>query len=116
MKKNTKTTSHKGSIGYNFDNNYSQYYWLLIPILTIVYFSYSYFSNGFYQDDEVAHYINMRDFWTNPWIILSNWGKPGWKIFLELPSLLGYKWVLFFNSLITSLTTFFTIKLAKELN
>jgi hypothetical protein len=119
MKKSNRTTPiNRASASlstYDFDKDYSKYYWLLIPILTIIYFTYSYFSNGFYQDDEVAHYLNMRDFWTNPWIIMSNWGKPGWKIFLEIPSLLGYKPVLLVNSIITSLTAFFTIKLASEL-
>jgi hypothetical protein len=115
MKNKTKTTPQNSAIELEFEKNYSQYYWLIVPVLTLVYFFYSYFSNGFYQDDEVAHYINMRDFWTNPWIIMSNWGKPGWKIFLVLPSLLGYNFVLFINSLITALTAYFTILLAKQL-
>jgi hypothetical protein len=116
MKNKNKVTQAKRPQELNFDKDYSKYYWLIIPLLTIIYFSYSFFSNGFYQDDEVAHFINMRDFWSNPWIIMSNWGKPGWKIFLVLPSLGGYKFVLFFNSLITAITAYYTIQLAKQLN
>lgn len=120
MKKPSKepaktTAKNKVVTDFDLDKDYSKYYWIIIPLLTLVYFAFSYLSNGFYQDDEVAHYINMRDFWSNPFIIMSNWGKPGWKIFLELPSLLGLKPVLFVNSFITALTAFFTIKLAKEL-
>ena len=115
MKNKSKINPQKKTAELNIDRDYSKYYWLLIPVLTIIYFSYSFFSNGFYQDDEIAHYINMRDFWSNPWIIMSNWGKPGWKIFTVIPSLFGYKFVLLFNSLITSITVYFTILLAKEL-
>lgn len=115
MKNKGKSPRQKKAPSYDIDKDYSKYYWLIIPVLVIVYFVYSYFSNGFYQDDEVAHYINMRDFWSNPWIIMSNWGKPGWKIFLVIPSLLGYKFVLLVNSVITALTAYFTILLAKEL-
>ena len=115
MKNKGKTARQKKSSVYDIDKDYSKYYWVIIPALVIIYFAYSYFSNGFYQDDEVAHYINMRDFWSNPWIIMSNWGKPGWKIFLVIPSLFGYKFVLLVNSVITALTAYFTILLAKEL-
>ncbi len=115
MKNKSKASQPKKTIEYNLDIYYSKYYWLIIPLLIIIYFVYSYYSNGFYQDDEVAHYINMRDFWSNPWIIMSNWGKPGWKIFLVIPSLFGYKFVLFFNSIITAFTAYCTILLAKEL-
>jgi hypothetical protein len=115
MKNKSKISSRKKPPELNADKDYFRYYWLVIPVLTGVHFSYSFFSNGFYQDDEVAHFINMRDFWSNPWIIMSNWGKPGWKIFMVIPSLFGYKFVLFFNALITAITAFIAILLAKEL-
>jgi hypothetical protein len=115
MKNKSKINTQKKPVELNADKDYSKYYWIVIPVLTIIYFSYSFFSNGFYQDDEIAHFINMRDFWSDPWIIMSNWGKPGWKIFMVIPSLFGYKFILLFNALITSLTAYFTILLAKEL-
>lgn len=115
MKNKVKSSKQKRTLSYDIDKDYSKYYWIIIPVLVIIYFTYSYLSNGFYQDDEVAHYINMRDFWSNPWIIMSNWGKPGWKIFLVIPSLFGYKFVLFINSVITAVTAYFTILLAKQL-
>ena len=115
MKNKPKTASAQKAPDYNIDKDYSKYYWLIIPILAIIYYTYSRYSNGFYQDDEVAHFINMRDFFTDPFIIMSNWGKPGWKIFLVLPSLLGNDFVLIINSIISALTAYFTILLAKEM-
>ena len=46
---------------------------------------------------------------------MSNPGKPGWKIFLVLPALFGYKPVLLINCFIAALTAFFTVKLAQQL-
>ncbi|RPI14087.1 MAG: hypothetical protein EHM58_17220 [Ignavibacteriae bacterium] len=115
MKNKKKTLLQSKAVEADFDAKYSKYYWLIIPVLTIIYFAFSYFSNGFYQDDEVAHYINMRDFWSDPWIIMSNWGKPGWKIFLVIPALAGFKATLLVHALITALTAYFTILLAKTL-
>ncbi len=93
-----------------------KYMWVVIPVLTLLYFLFSRISTGFYQDDELGHFTNMKDFWFDPGQIISNWAKPGWKIVLVLPSLLGYDFVLFFNSLISALTVFVTIRLAYKLN
>ncbi|HWQ81948.1 MAG TPA: hypothetical protein VN514_06745 [Ignavibacteria bacterium] len=90
-----------------------KYFWLVIPVLAIVYFISSRYSTGFYQDDEVAQYINMLDFWKNPWAILGNAPKPGYKILMVLPALISYDAVLLVNSLIASLTVFLTYKLIK---
>lgn len=110
--KNTKQLSNTDK--FNTDK-YWKYYWLIIPLLTLVYYIFSKYSTGFYQDDEIAHFINARDFWYDPYIILSNWGKPGWKIFIVIPSLLGYDFLQLFNSFISALTVYFTILLAKKL-
>jgi hypothetical protein len=121
QEKTAKDSSRKNSsrnpniLDFDVDKQYSKYYWLLVPALTLIYIFFSFLSNGFYQDDEVMHYLHMRDFWRDPWIFMSNPGKPGWKIFLVLPALLGYKPVLFVNSFISGLTAYFTIKLAREL-
>jgi len=114
--KKTQTLNHAPNVrDFNLDNHYSRYYWILIPLLTAVYYIYSQYSSGFYQDDEVAHFINARDFWHDPFIIMSNWGKPGWKIFIVLPSLLGYDILQLFNSVISAFTVYFTIILSMEL-
>ncbi|CAN5486727.1 hypothetical protein BH10BAC5_BH10BAC5_26380 [soil metagenome] len=49
-----------------------KYTWIVIPILTLVYFLFSRVSTGFYQDDELGHFINMKDFWMDPGQIISN--------------------------------------------
>ncbi|MCX7877904.1 MAG: hypothetical protein N2510_04585 [Ignavibacteria bacterium] len=110
MKSNIKQSSSEFVI-----DKYFRYYWIIIPLLTLIYYIFSKYSTGFYQDDEVAHFINSRDFWQDPFIILSNWGKPGWKILIVLPSLLGYDFLQLFNSLISALTVYFTILLANNL-
>lgn len=91
-----------------------KYFWLIIPILAVIYYMVSRSSTGFYQDDEMGHYLNMRDFWTHPGAILGNWPKTGYKLVMVLPSLLGYQGVLFFNSLIASATAYMTYIVLRE--
>jgi hypothetical protein len=67
----------------------------------------------FYHDAEIAQFLYMIDFWKNPSLILGNNPKPGYKIFMVLPALLGYEPVLFVNSLIAGLTVYFTYRLLK---
>jgi len=85
-----------------------KYFWLIIPLLTVIYFISSRYSLGFYQDDEVGQYINMIKFWTDPSAILGNSPKPGYKIFMVVPSLFGYDAVLMVNAFIASLSVYFT--------
>ncbi len=98
----------------DFERKYSQYFWLLIPVLTILYYSYRNIAVGFYQDDEVAQYINMLQFWKDPWAILGNGPKPGYKIFTVIPALISYDAVLIFNSLIAASTVYLTYILLKS--
>ncbi|MCX7834165.1 MAG: glycosyltransferase family 39 protein [Ignavibacteria bacterium] len=95
------------------DEKIGKYFWLIIPILTVIYFLSSRYSVGFYQDDEISQYINMIDFWVNPSVILGNAPKPGWKIFLVLPALVSYDFVLVFNSFIASITVFITYRMLR---
>ena len=95
------------------DDKISKFFWLSIPILTILYFYYSTVSQGFYQDDEIAQYINMLQFWKDPWIILGNGPKPGYKIITVIPALLGYNYVLLFNSFVAAATVYLTHILLK---
>jgi hypothetical protein len=90
-----------------------KYFWLVIPILTIVYFISSKYSIGFYQDDEIGQYNQMIKFWIDPGVILGNNPKPGYKIFMVVPALFGYPAVLIVNSLIASLAVYFTYLLIK---
>ena len=45
----------------------------LTVALAVVYFVLSRLSDGFYQHDEVAHFISMRQFWHDPNVALGNW-------------------------------------------
>lgn len=114
-KKTTEISSKKQETVLNipysetsFEAKYSKYFWLIIPVLAILYYSYRKIAVGFYQDDEVAQYINMVNFWADPWVILGNGPKPGYKIFMVIPALISYDAVLIFNSLIAAATVYMT--------
>jgi hypothetical protein len=102
----------------SFDKNkiIENYFWLIIPVLTVIYFISSKYSVGFYQDDEVGQYINMIKFWSDPFAILGNSPKPGYKIFMVIPALFSYETVLLVNALIASLAVYFTYVLLKVYN
>lgn len=104
------------NIPYNeseIEQKIGKYFWLIIPILTVLYYSYRKIAVGFYQDDEVAQYINMLQFWVDPAAILGNGPKPGYKIFMVLPALISYDAVLIFNSIIAATTVYLTYILLK---
>ncbi len=88
-----------------------KYMWIIIPLLTVIYFLISKYSPGFYQDDEIAQYLNAVKFKVNPFDILGNNPKPGWKIFIVIPALFNYQAVLLFNSFIAALCVFVTWKM-----
>jgi len=90
-----------------------KYFWVIIPLLTVIYYLSSKYSVGFYQDDEVGQYINMLQFWSDPFAILGNSPKPGYKIFMVVPAMISYDAVLMINSLIASLAVYFTYVLLK---
>lgn len=109
--KEIKTNVSNSSV---LDEKIDRYFWIIIPLLALVYYWLSNISLGFYQDDEIAQYLNAVKFKVDPFAILGNNPKPGWKIFLILPAMIDYKAVLLFNALIASLAVFFTFRLLKE--
>ena len=120
-KKNVRSSAGSGtSAKFNknvipLDDNplISKYFWIVIPLFTIIYYISSKYSLGFYQDDEVGQYINMLSFWSDPFVILGNSPKPGYKIFMVIPSLFGYNAVLLVNAFIASLAVYYTYILLK---
>jgi 4-amino-4-deoxy-L-arabinose transferase-like glycosyltransferase len=88
----------------------------LTLVSALVYIGFSFSSDGFYQHDEAAHFINMRTFWYNPDIILGNWAKPGYKLLYVIPSLAGPFAVLILNALFAAGTSFFVYKTAQLLS
>lgn len=100
---------------FDLDLFLDKYIWLLIPILMIAYYLYSTGSTGFYQDDEIGHYRNIRQFWGEPFSIMGNQPKPGWKILMVIPGLFGFKGVLIAHCLISALTVLVTYHLGRAL-
>ncbi len=87
---------------------------LLTLGLALLYFLFSLRSEGFYQQDEAAHYLSMKRFWHNPNAILSNWEKPGFKLLYALPALLGSTFVQIVNCLVAAFSCFFAYKVAES--
>lgn len=101
----------------NLEKPLSEVQVLGLTLLTsMLYIGYSFFSDGFYQHDEAAHFINMRTFWFDPTIILGNWAKPGYKLLYVIPALVGPFAVTVVNALFSGFTAYFVFKIAKELN
>ena len=83
--------------------------------LAVAYFIFSRFSQGFYQHDEAAHFVNMKGFWHDPFSVLGNWAKPGYKLIYAIPSLFGEQVVVFVNCLFAAFTSFFVYKILKQI-
>ncbi len=84
--------------------------------LAVAYFIFSKFSEGFYQHDEAGHFVNMRSFWHDPFVILGNWAKPGYKLIYVIPALFGEQAVIFVNCLFSGFTSFLVYKILKQFN
>lgn len=82
---------------------------ILFSFSFLIFFRYQ-FSQGLYQDDEVAHYHNMLEFWKNPKVIMDSWAKPGYKILFVIPALLGESFLFLLNTLLSSLSVLFVYK------
>jgi len=113
MPKKKKTPKTKD--GWLFAWTKEPKYALLVCLLAgIAYLLYAQVSNGFYQQDELAHFLSMKGFWKNPNSILSNWAKPGYKLIYAFPALLGASFVKFFNVFIACGIGYFTFLTAKK--
>lgn len=88
--------------------------WLTFVVF-LCYVAYSFLAKGFYQHDEIGHYFNMREFWNNPNVILGNSAKTGYKLIYAIPSLLGNKFLIYFNGAITAFACFLTYKVAQRM-
>lgn len=88
---------------------------LITISLAIIYFVFSRFSNGFYMHDEVANFLDMQSFWSDPMSLFGAAAKTGYKLFYVLPALGGYTFLHFFNSLVAAFTVFFSYKILDKL-
>ena len=89
--------------------------YLITISLAIIYFVFSRFSNGFYMHDEVANFLDMQNFWSDPMSLFGAGAKTGYKLFYVLPALGGYTFLHFFNSLVAAFTVFFSYKILDKL-
>jgi len=83
---------------------------LVTVLLAAVSYGWSFISDGFYQGEEGAQYINMLNFWKDWKVILGNWPKTGWKLVYALPALLGQQAVILLNCILSAFTAFFVYK------
>ncbi len=116
LKRPTTRAAAPGSTdSFDLDQYVDKYIWLVIPVLVALYYWFGSGSTGFYQDDEIGHYRNIRQFWGDPFSIMGNQPKPGWKILLVVPGLFGFPGVMLAHALIAALTVVFTYKLARAM-
>ncbi len=104
-----------GLAPFDLDVFVDKYIWLLVPVLALLYYWFSSGSTGFYQDDEIGHYRNIRQFWGDPFSIMGNQPKPGWKILMVVPGLFGFTGVALAHCLVAALTVVFTYKLGRTM-
>lgn len=56
------------------------------------------YTSGFYQQDEVGHFLQIIHFWNDPLTILTDmWARGGFKILYAIPGLLGWNGVVATN-------------------
>jgi hypothetical protein len=81
----------------------------------ILYFAWSLASRGFFQDDEVGHFLESVHFWEEPASILGPWSRPGFKLLCIVPALLGLRAVHVLGCLLAAGAVYVTGRLSREM-
>ncbi len=115
QKKKENTTPKKEEKSFSFGEKDS-HLWALTALAFLGFAYYSTKSVGYYQDDEIAHFMSMIGFWDDPTSIMGNWAKPGYKLLYVLPATLGYKMVLYLNCIVSALGCFLAAKVVQHFN
>ncbi len=89
--------------------------WGLTFAVALVYGLLSFQSDGFYQQDEAAHYVSMLNFWNNPHTVIGNWAKPGYKFIYAVPALFGKSAVLWLNCVFAAFSCYLAYRTAEKL-
>ncbi|MCB0401909.1 MAG: DUF2029 domain-containing protein [Flavobacteriales bacterium] len=85
-------------------------------LLAVVYFIFSSFSDGFYMHDEVSNFINAQNIWYDGFLdIVGANMKGGYRILYAIPSLGGFTFMKFFNSLTAAFTVYFSYKILEKI-
>jgi hypothetical protein len=93
----------KKDTAFDLDEFLGKYFFLIIPILIIFYYFFGAQSTGFYGDDEIGYAMYMKRIFSDPFSILGNWNKPGYRIFFALPSLLGNNFLVLSHIFLTAI-------------
>ena len=89
----------------------------LTGILSILYYVFSTFSDGFYQHDEVANFIMSQSIWHDDFSsIFGANSKTGFRLLYALPALGGFTFLKIFNSILAAFTVYFSYKILHKLN
>jgi|GEM_PF-702532 len=89
--------------------------WGITVLLTVVYFIFSTFSDGFYMHDEPMFYMYAKDFLKDPIASFKGFQRIGYVLFLVLPAIGGFTFLNFFNSLLASVTVMYSYKIIRKL-
>lgn len=105
----------KNKVPFNINEMNNKTLFLFTGLLVLIYYVFSTFSDGFYMHDEPMFYIYANEFWIVPKKYLLAFQKLGYVLFLSLPSLLGFSFLAFFNSLVSGLTVMYAYKILVKL-
>jgi hypothetical protein len=72
-------------------------------------------SPGALRQDEIAHYLIARYSLSSHILLLDVWGKVGYNLIYVLPSQAGWEASRVFSVILSSLTVFFTVRVARQL-
>ncbi len=87
---------------------------MISAVCVLAYHIFGAMAPGFYQHDEVGHYLNMVEFWYDPRNIVTIWAKPGFKIFYVLPALLGEWAVTLLTTIMAAASGYVAYLIARE--
>lgn len=110
-----KSKPKKEKKSFSVNNLSNNYLWALTAIMAIVYFVSSTFSDGFYMHDEPDFYLHAKEIFSNPIFELQRFQKLGYTLCLALPSLGGFTFLHFFNSVLSAITVLYSYKIIKKL-
>lgn len=114
----TRTATTSSPRQWSVDDGFSVSDRVLLALtfaLAGLYFAFSFASDGFYQHDEVGHFVGMRGFWHDPNSALGNWAKPGYKVLYAPFALFGPRAVALLNALVAAGCAFAATKTAERL-
>ena len=107
----SKVDHHK----FSLNNLSNAYLYTITGVLAIIYFIFSTFSDGFYMHDEPMFYMYAKDFLKDPITSFRGFQRIGYVLFLSLPSLGGFTFLNFFNSVLGAVTVMYSYKIIRKL-